>query len=103
MMRGNDNYVPVAQFPKREKKVPVSENCAPPNSTSTISSSSSTTARTAHGIRAFQKDARATFSVDSSRNGLILLFSDVTKYSHKEQARFFCILTQSLPETVFKN
>nr|CBZ42100.1 CDK10 protein [Oikopleura dioica] len=67
MMRGNDNYVPVAQFPKREKKVPVSENCAPPNSTSTISSSSSTTARTAHGIRAFQKDARATFSVDSSR------------------------------------
>jgi hypothetical protein len=88
MMRGNDNYVPVAQFPKREKKQAAAGSSAQSVSGSTFSTTF--TAGTAHGIRAFQKDARATFSLDASRNGSILPFSDVTtQYSHKEQLGLF--------------
>ena len=87
-MRGNDNYVPVAQFPKREKKQAAAGSFGGAQSVS--GSAFSTTAGTAHGIRAFQKDARATFSVDASRNGSLLPFSDVTtQYSHKEQLGLF--------------
>ena len=93
MIRGDDNYVPVAQFPKREPKN------KPAQTTSSYKGlTGSTTSSTAyfgsgsvgrrpshgHGLpNRLQKDARGqSIQVDSSRNGSLLPISDVTAYSH---------------------
>ena len=91
MIRGDDNYVPVAQFPKREpKNKPAQTNykgLTGSNSSNTAYYGSSSIGRASHhGLSSrsqVQKDARGqSIQVDSSRNGSLLPISDVTAYSH---------------------